>query len=641
MTEPATTSPPWSLEDAVELYQIEGWGNEYFGVNRMGHLIVQPNQPGDRPAPVIDLKELVDEIQERGIGLPILIRFSGLLKARIEELHQAFDRAIQNYSYNAEYRGVYPIKVNQDRYVVSSLLEAGARWHFGLEAGSKPELLAVIAMLEDPEALIVCNGYKDEEYVEIALLASRLGSKVVIVVEKFSELSTICEVSDRVGVRPTIGLRARLNTRGAGHWQESAGERSKFGLSGGRLIDAFRFLEQRHMLDCLELLHFHIGSQVSAIRSIKEALTEASRIYVDLKAMGAPLGYFDVGGGLGVDYDGSQSESVSSINYSLQEYANDVVGVVMEVCEQTGTPHPIIVSESGRALVAHHAALIAEVLGVHRFTVGELPDSLPEEAERPLHGLLESYQNLNADNCVEIYHDARDSRDEALSLFSHGYLSLEDRGQAEEFFWAICERVLEILRSQEEPSDELGELERQLADSYFLNFSIFQSLPDSWAIDQLFPVLPIHRLDERPTRQAVLTDITCDSDGCIDRFIDRREEKRVLEVHEYDGSPYYLGIFLVGAYQEILGDLHNLFGDTYAVNVGTDPDEGYEIEHVVKGDTVSEVLQYMQYNPEDLEARLRRSAERAVRNKRMSLKESRQLLRIFEEGLAGYTYLET
>lgn len=637
MSEPQSASADWTPEDAVDTYQIDGWGNDYITINERGHLVVQPGGP---ETPGIDMKALVDELQERGIGLPILIRFSDLLQARLDELHTAFAQAIDEYGYGAGYRGVFPIKVNQDRYVVETLLAAGRRWNFGLEAGSKPELLAVMAMLEDPEALIVCNGYKDEEYVETALLASRLGPKVFIVVEKFSELELIARVAERTGVAPTIGLRARLATRGAGHWEASAGDRSKFGLSGRRLLEAFHFLAERGLLDRLELLHFHLGSQVSSIRAIKEALNEAARIYVELAAMGAPLGYLDVGGGLGVDYDGSQSDSVSSINYTLQEYANDVVGVVMEVCDLAGTAHPTLMSESGRALVAHHAALVMEVLGVKEFRVGELPERPPEDAVPPLRGLFESHRELDEENFLEIYHDARDNRDACLSLFTLGHLSLAHRGIAEELFSSISLRILQILRGVDEVPEELAGLEEELADAYFLNFSVFQSLPDSWAIEQLFPVLPIHRLDERPTHRAVLTDITCDSDGCIDHFIDRREEKRLLEVHEFTGEPYTFAVFLVGAYQEILGDLHNLFGDTHAVNVSLDGEGSYEIEEVIKGDTVTEVLRYVQYDPEDLVRRVRRSAERAARRGAMSLKESSQLLKLYEEGLAGYTYLE-
>jgi arginine decarboxylase len=627
----------WTPADSLELYNVPGWGNRYFGINDRGHMIVHPGGAG---SPAIDLKELVDEVRERGIGLPLLIRFSEIIRARVVELNEAFGRAIGEYNYRGSYRGVYPIKVNQDRYLVERLVEYGRPYHFGLEAGSKPELLAVMAMLEDDEALIVCNGYKDEEYVETALLYSRLGRRVVLVAEKPSELRLIRRVAERIGVRPRIGARARLSARGSGHWEESGGDRSKFGLSSRDLLDAVRYLDEAGMLDCFELLHFHIGSQVSSIRSVKEALREASRIYVNLVQMGAPLGYLDVGGGLGVDYDGSQTNFPSSLNYSLQEYANDVVFGVMEVCDSEGVAHPVLVSESGRATVAHHAALIVDVLDVAEFVAGKVPESPPEDAASSLTNLFACYRELTRKNLLEIFHDAVGYRDECLSLFNLGHLSLEHRGMAEDVFWATCEKVLKLARNLPEIPEELQALELALADTYFGNFSVFQSTPDSWAIDQLFPVMPIHRLDVEPDRRAVLADITCDSDGKIDHFIDRRDVKRVVELHPFNGPPYYLGIFLVGAYQESLGDLHNLFGDTNTVHVSLDPEEGYQIDGVVSGDTVTDVLEYVRYNRRELVARVRRAAEGALRAKRMSLEESRQLLAMYEQGLSGYTYLE-
>jgi arginine decarboxylase len=498
-------------------------------------------------------------------------------------------------------------------------------------------------MLDDEEALIICNGYKDEEYVETALLASKLGRHVILVVEKPSELPLIQQIAQRTGVRPRIGIRSRLSTRGAGHWEASGGDRSKFGLSGRDLLDAVAFLREANLLDSLELLHFHLGSQISSIRSVKDGLREAAQVYVNLVKMGAPLGYLDVGGGLGVDYDGSQTNFTSSLNYTLQEYANDVVFGVMNVCDFHDVPHPTLVSESGRATVAHHAVLIIDVLGVSEFSVGKLPRKLTAEAEPSLRNLFDTYREVSRKNFIEAYHDAVTARDECLTLFSLGHLSLEDRGLAEDLFWAICQKVLKITRSLQEVPEELEGLERALADTYFCNFSVFQSMPDSWAIDQLFPVIPIHRLNEEPSSRAVLADITCDSDGKIDHFIDRRDVKDVLELHPFQqGKPYYLGAFLVGAYQEILGDLHNLFGDTNTVHVSLDPDddEEYKIDGVVSGDTVTDVLRYVRYNRDDLVARVRRAAERALRAKRLTLEESRQLVRTYEEGLSGYTYLE-
>jgi arginine decarboxylase len=628
----------WTAADSMDLYNINGWGNNYFSVNDRGHISVHPAGFG---APAIDLKELVDEVRQRGIGLPLLIRFSEIIKARVVELNEAFGRAISEYGYRNVYRGVYPIKVNQDRYLVERLVAFGRPYHFGLEAGSKPELLAVMAMLEDEEALIVCNGYKDEEYVETALLASKLGRSVILVVEKPSELALIRQISVKTGVRPRIGIRSRLSARGAGHWEASGGDRSKFGLSGRDLLNAVDYLREHGMLDTFELLHFHLGSQISSIRSVKDALREAAQIYVNLVKMGASLRYLDVGGGLGIDYDGSNTNFASSLNYTLQEYANDIVFGVMEVCDHEEVPHPILVSESGRATVAHHAVLIVEALGVAEFSVGALPAQLPLDAELPLKHLFETCREVSRKNLLESYHDAISYRDECLSLFNLGHLSLDNRGVAEDLFWATCQKILKITRTLTQVPEDLEGLERTLADTYFCNFSVFQSLPDSWAIDHLFPILPIHRLLEEPASRAVIADITCDSDGKIDHFIDRRDVKSVIELHPLQpDAAYYLGAFLVGAYQEILGDLHNLFGDTNTVHVSLDTEEGYTIDGVVTGDSVADVLKYVRYNRGELVARVRQAAEAALRAKRMTLEESRLLVRRYEEGLSGYTYLE-
>jgi arginine decarboxylase len=636
LTEPEV----WSVERAAELYNVAGWSNDYFSINARGHVAVHPGGPGSH---AIDLKELVDEVVERGIAPPLLFRFSEIIEARVVELNEAFQAAIAEYGYRGSYRGVYPIKVNQDRYLVERLVGYGRPYHFGLEAGSKPELLAVMAMVEDPEALIVCNGYKDSEYVETALLASKLGRRVVLVVEKFSELPLIAEVSRRTGVAPMIGVRARLATRGAGHWEGSGGDRSKFGLSSSDLVAAVKFLRERGLLDRFQLLHFHLGSQISSIRSIKEGVREAAWTYVNLVEMGAGLRYLDVGGGLGVDYQGNQSDVVSSVNYTLQEYVNDVVYGAQEVCDQRGVDHPILVTESGRATVAHHAALVVDVLGVTEFSVGTVPERLPEGAGTTLANLFDAYREAREDNLLEVYHDAVTARDDARTLFKHGHLSLEQRGLAEELFWAVGRKVWDLAQRMDEPPEELRDLAGRLADTYFCNFSVFQSVPDFWAIDQLFPVLPIHRLEDEPTRRGVLADITCDSDGKIDRFIDRAEGKVDLELHPFTGEPYYLGAFLVGAYQEILGDLHNLFGDTNEILVSLDPDAGpggYRIEEVVAGDSVTDVLRYVSYSRRDLMARVRRASEAALRARRMTLEESRHLLEMYEKGLAGYTYLE-
>ncbi|HLK93965.1 MAG TPA: biosynthetic arginine decarboxylase, partial [Polyangia bacterium] len=544
------------------------------------------------------------------------------------------------YGYKGAYKGVYPIKVNQHRYVVEEIVQFGRPYHYGLEAGSKPELLAVMAMLDDEEALVVCNGYKDEEYIETALMASKLGRTVLIVVEKFSELSLIAETAKKMGVRPRIGIRVKLAAKGSGRWEASGGDRSKFGLSTREVVEAINFLRANDLLNCFELLHFHLGSQISAIRAVKNALREAGRFYVEVSKMGAPLKYFDAGGGLGVDYDGSQTNFASSMNYSTQEYANDIVFSLQEICDAGGVPHPTIVTESGRAVVAHHSMLVVDILGVGEFDVGKAPDKVSKESSRVVKNLFETYKDVSRKNVLEAYHDALEYKEEALQLFNLGNLSLEERVVAEDIFWAICQKLLKQVRDMREVPEELEGLERALSDTYFCNFSMFQSLPDIWAIDQLFPIMPIHRLGEEPTRRAVLADITCDSDGKIDHFIDRRDVKSVLELHPVNGHDYYLGIFLIGAYQEILGDLHNLFGNTNTVHVSLAAGGGYQIDHVVTGDTVTDVLKYVSYSREDMVARLRRFAELAVRASRMTLEETRSMLRMYEEGLAGYTYLE-
>jgi arginine decarboxylase len=628
----------WNVADSTEVYGVKYWGNSYFSINDAGNVQSHPNGPDGAK---IDLKELVDEVARRGIGLPLLIRFSDVLKSRIVELNETFKRAIAEYGYKGNYKGVYPIKVNQHRFVVEEIVAFGRPYHYGLEAGSKPELLAVMAMLDDEEALIVCNGYKDEEYIETALMASKLGRTVLIVVEKYSELSLIAEVAKKVGVRPRIGIRVKLAAKGSGRWEASGGDRSKFGLSTREVVEAINFLRANDLLSCFELVHFHLGSQISAIRAVKNALREAGRFYVEICRLGAPLKYFDAGGGLGVDYDGSQTNFASSMNYTTQEYANDIVFSLQEICDAGGVPHPTIVTESGRAVVAHHSMLVVDILGVGEFDVGKAPEQVGNDASRVVKNLFETFKEVSRKNVLESYHDALEYKEEALQLFNLGNLSLSERVVAEDIFWGVCQKLLKMVRDMREVPEELEGLERALSDTYFCNFSMFQSLPDIWAIDQLFPIMPIHRLGEEPTRRAVLADITCDSDGKIDHFIDRRDVKSVLELHPINnGQDYYLGIFLIGAYQEILGDLHNLFGNTNTVHVSLAAGGGYQIEHVVTGDTVTDVLKYVSYSREELVARVRRFAELAVRANRMSLEETRSMLRMYEEGLAGYTYLE-
>jgi len=626
----------WTAQHASDLYDVASWGKGYFSVDGSGHLRVHP---GKDPQRSIDLKQLVDTLVLRGISLPVLVRFAGILQHRLGELHSAFATAIAEHHYQGQYCCVYPIKVNQQRQVVEEVLEFGRPLGFGLEAGSKPELMAVMAMA-DNETPIICNGFKDDEYIEIAMLAQKLGRRIIPVVEKYTELHLILKHSARVGVRPVIGLRVKLASRGSGRWRSSGGYRSKFGLSVSEGMRALQELKDAGMADCLKLLHFHLGSQITNIRQIKGAVNEAVRIYVELARAGAGLSYLDVGGGLGIDYDGSQTDFESSVNYTLQEYANDIVYHIQSVCDEVGVAHPNIVTESGRAIAAYHSVLVFNVLGVSGMGESDAPLEVSADAEQPLIDLQETNRSLTSKNLLESYHDAQQALDQALNLFSLGYLSLEQRCQAENLYWSISRRIQSLAQNLDYFPEELEGLEAMLSDTYFCNFSLFQSMPDSWAIKQLFPLMPIHRLDEEPTRHAVLADITCDSDGKVDQFIDRRDVKRTLALHQFNGGEYYLGAFLVGAYQEILGDLHNLFGDTNTVHVRLSETGETILDSVIKGDTVREVLNYVQFSLDALVSRLRRDVEVALREGRLGYEESGLLLKFYEEGLHGYTYLE-
>ncbi len=627
----------WTIEDSIELYNVRKWGAGFFSVNDRGNVAVSPR---GLDGPSFDLKELVDELRERGIELPMLIRFSDILRTRIEQLNQAFAKAFREHEYTGQFMGVYPIKVNQQRHVVEEIVRYGDQFKFGLEAGSKPELLAVLAMLDSNEPLIICNGYKDIEYIETALWGTKLGKTVIIVVEELGELPRIIERANAMRVSPVIGFRAKLAARGSGRWQESGGAKSKFGLTLTEMLKGVEMLEQADMLQCLQLTHFHLGSQITNIRMIKDAIVEASRIYTELAKIGAGIRYFDVGGGMAVDYDGSSSTFDSSANYSMDEYVSDVVDVITQACNAAELPHPTIVTECGRAITAHHTALIFNVLGVTELSQQPVPQSLPEEAHHVMRNMLEMHDSITAKNFQEAYHDALALRDEGMTLFKLGYLTLKDCAVMESIFWSACRKILRIMREKDYVPDELQGLEAQLAVTYHGNFSIFQSVPDCWAVGQLLPIMPIHKHNEEPTCRGVLADITCDSDGKIDKFIDLRDVKSVLELHPFNGDEYVLGIFLTGAYQEILGDMHNLFGDTNAVHVSVKDDGQYFVEHVIDGDTVGEVLQYVQFSPEALVAKLRANVERAVREKRINFRESADLLRFYEEGLKGYTYLE-
>jgi len=626
----------WSVSEAAELYQVDDWGKNYFSISTAGNACVHP---GKNPNCKIDLKQLVDQLQADGVELPVLIRFGELVQHRLQEIRAAFQSAIDEHQYQGGYQGVYPIKVNQQRHVLEDVLHLGKKLQLGLEAGSKPELLAVIAMA-DNDMPIICNGFKDEEFVTIALLAQKIGRRVFVVIEKYSDLELILRHAERIGVRPLIGVRVKLASLGSGRWQSSGGFRSKFGLSVSEVLRVLPVLKARGMEDCLKLLHFHIGSQITNIRPIKVALNEAARIYTDLVRRGAGLEYLDVGGGLGVDYDGSQTNFESSVNYTLQEYANDVVYHIQSVCDDAQVPHPNILSESGRAIAAYHSVLVFDVLGTTGPSENGVPTALAETDEQPLHDLMETHKDITQRNMIEAFHDAQQALEMTLQLFGSGYMSLEQRSQAENLFWAICRRIQRLLRKVEEVPEELEDLNTLLSETYFCNFSLFQSIPDSWAIKHLFPIMPIHRLEERPTCHAVLGDVTCDSDGKIERFIDRHDVKQTLLLHPLNKQPYYLAVFLVGAYQEVLGDLHNLFGDTNAVHVSTDENGALVVGTVINGDTVDEVLGYMQYDADALVAQMSTAVESAVCRGHIDEQQAGEILQFYRDGLEGYTYLE-
>ncbi|MUH01878.1 biosynthetic arginine decarboxylase [Scytonema sp. UIC 10036] len=625
----------WKIEDSEALYRIEGWGEPYFSINAAGHITVSPK--GDRGGS-LDLYELVNALKLRNLGLPILIRFSDILEDRIERLNACFAKAIARYNYPGVYRGVFPVKCNQQRHLIEDLVRFGKPHQFGLEAGSKPELMIALALLDTPGALLICNGYKDREYIETAMLAQRLGQTPIIVLEQVEEVDLVIEVSQQLGIKPIVGVRAKLSTQGMGRWGTSTGDRAKFGLTIPEIMQTVDKLRDANLLESLQLLHFHIGSQISAIHVIKDAIQEASRIYVELATQGANMKYLDVGGGLGVDYDGSQTNFYASKNYNMQNYANDIVAELKDTCAEKNLPVPTLISESGRAIASHQSVLIFDVLSTSEVP-GDPPEP-PQEGESPIITYMwETYQSLNEENYQEFYHDATQFKEEAISRFKLGILSLRERAKAERLYWACCQKILGITHKQEYVPDELEDLEKIMASIYYINLSVFQSAPDCWAIDQLFPIMPIHRLSEEPTQRAILADLTCDSDGKIDRFIDLRDVKSVLELHKFkSGEPYYLGMFLNGAYQEIMGNLHNLFGDTNAVHIQLTP-KGYQIQHVVKGDTMTEVVSYVQYDAEDMVESIRQRCEQALIENRITLAESQKLLQTYEQSLRRYTYL--
>ena len=629
--------PEWTIENAAELYGLDDWGGDFFGINALGNLTVKAT------AGEIDLKKVVDELRLRGIDTPILVRLLDTLENRVRHINHCFAVAMDEYEYQGEYRGVYPVKANQQRHVLEKLLSAGRPYHLGVEVGSKPELLAAVAMVDDPDGLIICNGFKDESYLETALLSRRIQEDVVIVLDRPEELGLVLEVSRRLGSTPKLGVRCKLSTPGSGRWRESGGDQAKFGLTLGEIIEMVRALESAGLLDTLMLLHFHIGSQISDIVTIKGALNEAARVFVELHAIGAPLTHLDVGGGLGVNYTGYwDADSPSSVNYETQEYANDVVYWVREVCNQYGVPHPTLVTESGRALVAQHSVLVFDVLGATQRRRRYEPVGLPEEKPLVIEELLEIQGTISEESMVKDLHDVGHLRREFLNLFRYGILDLRWRAVAEQLYVDICSQLLEISRGKDDMpgAEEIEELKFGFADIYYGNFSLFQSLPDSWAVGQEFPVMPIHRLLEEPTEEAVLADLTCDSDGKIDHFIGGNGPSRTLLLHQLGEEGYFLAAFFVGAYQEILGDLHNLFGDTNAVSITVTGDDDYAVDDVVEGETVSEVLRYVEFSPDDLVRRMRRRVDTAVRQGRMGLEQSRGFIKRYIEGLRGYTYLE-
>lgn len=627
----------WTIEDSNELYNMSGWGTSYFGINEKGDVYVTPCKDDTQ----IDLHDVMDELSLRDITPPVLLRFPDILDNRIEKTWSCFKKASDEYGFTGENFIIYPIKVNQMQPVVEEIISHGRKFNLGLEAGSKPELHAVIAVQCQSDSLIICNGYKDQSYIELALLAQKMGKRIFIVVEKLNELEIIAKAAKKLNVRPNLGIRIKLASSGSGKWEESGGDASKFGLTSSELLKALEILEKKEMKDCLRLIHFHIGSQITKIRRIQIALREASQFYIQLHKMGYNVDFVDCGGGLGVDYDGTRSpNSESSVNYSIQEYVNDCIYTFVEAANRNGIQHPNIITESGRSLSAHHSVLVIDVL--ETASLPEMDDEFePGEASHPLvKDLYDIWDNLNPRTMLEDWHDAEQIRDEALDLFSHGIVDLQTRAEIERMYWSVCREINSLAKSLKHTPEELKNLDKILADKYFCNFSLFQSLPDAWAVDQLFPIVPLQRLNERPTRSATLQDITCDSDGKITNFVTNRNISHILPVHTLrKNEPYYLGVFLVGAYQEILGDMHNLFGDTNAAHI-TVKDGRYHIDQIFDGETVEEVLNYVQYNPKKLVRQLEVWVTKSVKQGKISLEEGKEFLSNYRSGLYGYTYLE-
>ena len=626
----------WTVEDSAELYGINNWGADYFSVSRKGEVMVHPHGNGVG----VSLRKIIDGLDDRGLDMPVLLRLSDILDSRIQKLHESFAKAIADFEYDGRYRGVYPIKVNQQQQVLEEITKFGARYHHGLEAGSKPELIAALAYMHDTEAYLICNGYKDAEFVDLGLYARKMGIQCVFVVENPSELELIIERSQALDISPIIGVRLKLSTQASGHWNESGGERSVFGLNPSQVCDLIDTLREKEMLDCLKLLHYHVGSQIPNIRDIREAVVEACRVYIGMVNEGAPMGILDLGGGLAVDYDGSHSDSSSSRNYGLDEYCAAIIENVVSTLDEVEVPHPDIVTESGRATVAYYSILLFNILDESRFEIDELPKKLDEDAHELLQNLMAVVDVLDAKNAQECFHDAFYYRDEIHQRFKRGSMTLRERALAGEIFWHIVTRINALTKEMEFVPEELRKLSSMLADIYYGNFSLFQSLPDVWAIDQLFPIMPIHRLKEKPTREVVLADITCDCDGKIDHFVGQYTTRDTLPLHNLTDKEYYLGVFLVGAYQETLGDLHNLLGDTNVVTVQVDYEGNLQFTRELEGDSVADVLTYVEYDPKRMIRKIRQLAEDAVQNKRISPKERKRIMDAYEDGMRGYTYFE-
>jgi len=628
----------WKIEDSAELYNVGGWGINYFGINKKGHVYVSPLKDNTQ----IDLKDLVDELSERDTTAPMLLRFPDILDNRIEKTAQCFDKAAKEYKFTGEHFIIFPIKVNQMRPVVEEIISHGKRYNLGLEAGSKPELHAVLATNMESDSLVICNGHKDRNYIQLALLAQKMGKRVFIVVEKLEELETIFSTAQALNMRPDIGIRIKLASSGAGKWEESGGDASKFGLDSTNLLEALEFLKKHDMTDCLKLIHFHIGSQITKIRRIQTALTEAAQFYVQLHRMGFNVKFVDCGGGLGVDYDGTRSSnSESSVNYSIQEYVNDSVYTFVDVANRNNIPHPNIITEGGRSLTAHHSVLILQAFeSTSQPSMDESWEAQPDDHQL-VKDLSDIWDNLSARSMLEDWHDAEQIRDEGLDLFSHGLIDLKTRAQIESVYWSITREVNSIAHALKHMPEELRRLDKLLADKYYCNFSLFQSMPDSWAIDQLFPIMPIERLNEKPDHNATLQDITCDSDGKIEAYVCGDRQTNYIPLHAIiKDEPYYIGVFLVGAYQEILGNMHNLFGDTNAVHISVHENGEYSIDQIIDGETVADVLDYVQYDPKRLVRRLESWVTRAIKQNKISVDEGKEFISNFRSGLYGYTYLE-